>query len=97
MNKPEFQEKSSDVAHERIFDVAFVCLRPEPQEVEVIRVFQDLSREPRLTLSKPTLKVRHSSAFAHMKSFPDLQIERLARPGMHNCLSCIPLANRWIA
>jgi hypothetical protein len=91
-SRAKLEQKASDVAHQRNFDIALVSLIPETEEVEVVRVLQHLGGKPGMRWRQAPVKVRHGSALPEVELVPDLNIEGVARPGLGHRFACIPLA-----
>ena len=71
----QFQQEAGDVADKGVLDVALVGFVAEAEEVEMVRVFQNLSGESGLRRGQAAFKVGYGSSLPHVKLVFDLDGE----------------------
>lgn len=86
----ELQQELPDVVEQASFEFTLLGLGRKGQEIEIVRIFQDLLREIRLRLWQGTCEVRQRSSLPMVQAAFDLQDEDVAAPAVSNCLFGIP-------
>ena len=86
----QLQKETGDVPDERVFDVAFVSLLVQTQEVEQVRIFQGLAGELRAGCGEVAVEVGGRRSLAQVKLVLDMHLQRGTRPAVLRDLGGVP-------
>lgn len=82
--------------HKRVFDLAFLCLLAQAEEVKAIGIFQRLNGQIGLRCRQTLFKVGNSVAPAFQQAGLDVDVQHVARPAMFNGGAGISQTLRWL-
>src|ERR1035441_9517746 len=86
----EFDEKLTEVREKPSFEVALLCLRRKGEEIEVVRIFDELLGESRLRRWQSRLEVRERLPLPPVKAALDLHDKNIPAPAVFNSLFDVP-------
>ena len=86
----EFDEKLAQVREKSPFKVALLCLRCEGEEIEVVRIFDELLCKIGLRWRKSRLEVGHRLSLPPVEAALDLDHEDIPAPSVLDGLLDIP-------
>src|ERR1035437_2783225 len=91
----EFDEKLAQVRKKPMFEVALLCLRRKGEEIEIVRIFDELLGEIRLCRWQSRLKVRERLPLPPVKATLNLHDENVPAPAVGGGLFRVPEPFLW--
>ncbi len=88
----ELQEEVAEMNQKSTFDLPFVSSLSDREEIEVVRIFEDLLGEIGVGRRQGSLEVRERLPFPLLKSALDLKHQDVSAPAMLQCCAEIPRA-----
>jgi hypothetical protein len=92
----ELDEKLTQMFQESSFQIALLRCRGEGQEIEVVRVLNELLGKVRLWSGKRRLEIRDRLSLPPVKAALDLHDENVPAPSVLNRLADVPETFRWV-